>query len=338
MSDAAKPQRAESKGDATQLADAPTTSRYRIPTVAKLRPIKGEIAVEPDETGDWGRQTLRMRYDVLTNELPLAGGKAMRRTPSGQLLLIETLRAEAPWLERIIAIIERQLEVQLRIGQPWVQFAPLLLVGSPGCGKSWIAKRLAELCQCGHGIAELAGAMDATIISGNPRGWNAAQPMFPALIMSQTRTANPICIVEEVEKSGGSMHYGDPIAALLNLLEPNNARAFYDKCLLTEVDVSHVSWILTANSITPRLSPAFLSRVEVVEVTEPPIEAFDELLALMLASLCRRWALPAGMAPELPKKAIDTLRADYRRHRSIRRLGQMLERVAGACLPERRLN
>jgi len=63
---------------------------------------------------------------------------------------------------------------------------------------------------------------------GNPRGWNASQPMFPALIMVQTKTANPILIAEEVNKAGGSERYGDPIAAMLNLIEPNNTPCHYD--------------------------------------------------------------------------------------------------------------
>ena len=312
--------------------------RYVMPTVVRVRPIAREIAAEPDEVNDWGKQTMRMRYEVLTDELPLAGGSAMRRMPSGELSVIAALRAEAPWLEDVIAIVERQLELQLAVGRPWVRIAPLLLVGAPGTGKSWIARRIAELCGCGHGTADLSGAMDATIITGNPRGWMHCQPVFPALVMAQAHTANPFLIVEEVDKAGGSERYGDPIAAMLNLIEPSNARCYYDKALLTEIDVSHANWVMTANAVTPRLPKPFLSRVEVVGVAAPPLDMFEPLVAQLIATLAERWSLPSDMTPVLPTSAIATLRADYRRHRSIRRLGQMIERVAGSCLPERRLH
>jgi hypothetical protein len=78
---------------------------------------------------------MRTRYEVLTTDKPLAGGSAMRRTPSGELLVIATLRAETPWLKLVIAIVERKLELHLALGRPWTGIAPLLLVGAPGTGK-----------------------------------------------------------------------------------------------------------------------------------------------------------------------------------------------------------
>jgi ATP-dependent Lon protease len=125
---------------------------------------------------------------------------------------------------------------------------------------------------------------------------------------------------------------------MLNLIEPNNARCYYDKALLTEIDVSHANWVMTANAITSRLPKPFLSRVEIVEVTAPPLDMFEPLVAQLIGTLARRWSLPPDMTPILPASAIATMRADYRRYRSIRRLGQMIERIAAGCLPERRLN
>ncbi len=103
---------------------------YVIQTVVKLRPITGKVAVEPDDANDFGRQTMRMRYDVLTTDLPLAGDPALRRTLSSELLVIKTLRGGASWLENVIAVVERQLELQPALGRPWIQIAPFLLVGA----------------------------------------------------------------------------------------------------------------------------------------------------------------------------------------------------------------
>jgi AAA domain (dynein-related subfamily) len=311
---------------------------YCIPQTAFVQPCLRieEEAHEHDEHSQ--RLTIRQRYKALLEPMPLAGALAMKRVPSGQLAVIATLRREAPWFEPVIASIELQLEIQLMLGRPWLSFRPILLLGEPGVGKSWLARRLAELTGVGSGIADLAGGMDGAIIHGNPRGWLASQPCFPALIMNQTMTANPVCIVEELDKSGGSTLNGDPIASLLGLIEPGSARAYYDKCLLSDVDVSHVNWIMTANSLTPRLPTPFLSRLEVIDVPLPDAAMFDAILDGLLAGLVRRWDLPAALYPELPSQAVRTLRADFAKHRSIRRLSQMVERIAGLCFPEPHLH
>lgn len=108
-------------------------------------------------------------------------------------------------------------------------------------------------------------------------------PAFPVLAMAETRCANPLCIVKEVERAGGSERHDDAIAALLALLEPSTARCYRDRCLQIEVDVSAINWILTANAITLRLSAAFLSRVEVIEVAMPPFAMADTLIDQLLA-------------------------------------------------------
>jgi ATP-dependent Lon protease len=303
-------------------------------SAATLRPIVGEIPTDEMEADMFERETVRKRFNVLTTDLPLVGAPALRRQPSGELAAVAQLWDEAPWLEPVIAIIERQLERQLVLGRPWVKIDPLLLVGSPGTGKSWVARRIAELCRLGIATADLAGSMDAMQIAGSARGWMNTQPCLPAATMAQTRTANPMIIVEEVEKAGCSSRNGDPVAAMLNLIEPESARHYYDRCLQTEVDASQVNWVMTANAITDRLPRPFLSRVEIVEVTAPPLDMFDVLLEQLIVSMARRWQLPVELAPQLPASTISTLRRDYARHRSIRRLAQLVDGVGALCVPQ----
>lgn len=301
-----------------------------------LRPVTGEIMAEPHEGAGLDVTTVRQRYACLTTPLPLKGAGTLKRNSGGELRLVAALRDEAPWMEPVIAAIERRLERQLLIGDPWVALSPMLLVGPPGCGKSWIARRIGALAGTGHRTIDLAGAADSAIVHGNPRGWQSPMPSFPALAMAETRCANPLCIVEEVEKAGGSERHGDPIAALLALIEPSTACCYRDRCLQTEVDVSAVNWIMTANAITPRLPAPLLSRLEMIEVAIPPADMADVLIEQLLAELARRWRLPPTMPIELPPRVVAQLHEDYRRHASIRRLQRMIEAVAGFCLPERR--
>lgn len=320
-------------------------SLYELPVIPRriydeptLRPVAGEIMAEAHEEAGLDVTTVRQRYGCLTTPLPLKGAEALKRDSGGELRLVAALRDEAPWMEAVIASIERRLERQLLVGEPWVAMSPLLLVGPPGCGKSWIARRIGALAGTGHRTIDLAGAMDSTIVHGNPRGWQSQMPSLPALAMAETRCANPLCIVEEVDKAGGSERHGDPIAALLALVEPSTARCYRDRCLQTEVDVSAVNWIMTANAVTPRLPAPFPSRLEIIKVAMPPAAMFEKLLDQLLADLSRRWRLPTGITIELPPSVAARLERDYQQHASIRRLNRMIESIAGFCLPEHRVH
>lgn len=310
-----------------ELAGA--TKSYDMPTTAYVRPCE---RIEPEAYQDGlGFNTIAARYAKLTDELPLRGASAMHRLPaSSELSMVAELRARAPWFEPAIAIVERQLELQLLRGNPWLAFRPMLLLGPPGVGKSWFARTVAELSGAGIGTADLAGSYGDGLIAGNPRGYIQNQPCFPAVVMNQTATANPVCIVEEVDKAGGSERTGDPLAALLNLIEPGSATAYYDKCLLAPVDVSHVNWILTANTLG-RLTPPLLSRLDVVEIAPPTKDMFEGVIEQLTRSLCAGWGVsPSSLV--LPAKAINTLRRDFGRRRSVRRLSMILQAIAPHCL------
>lgn len=104
-------------------------------------------------------------------------------------------------------------------------------------------------------------------------------PCFPALTKAQRRTANPIAVIEEIDKANA--RHGDPVAALMTMIEPGTARQFWDRCLLAPLDVSQINWIFTANSLEG-LSPPFLSRLDIMRVEGPAHEHFLILLVNFL--------------------------------------------------------
>ncbi len=310
------------------LSKVEITPAHIIPTTEFIRPCE---RVEPETKEFVGFPTIADRFAALTVELPLAGAAAMKPLANGELAITAHLRARAPWYATAIDLLDQQWRLQLWLCRPWIAFRPLLLVGPPGCGKSHLARMIAERSAVGHSILSLAGVADSTTVEGTPRGFTNTMPCFPALTMAQHGTANPIVVVEELDKAGVSARHGDPVTALLTLLEPGTAKQYWDRCLLAPVDVSHVNWILTANSLAGLPAP-LRSRLDIVHVDGPSPEHFDILLANLFDEIAGQWRLPHTLLPTVAFEAEELLRHRFARHRSVRRLERELRAAMAAVI------
>lgn len=257
-------------------------------------------------------------YGALAKPLPLKGGE----TDPEQLRT--TLLAEFPHLGDAIDRITGDLRLRRRAGLAWVRFRPVLLVGPPGVGKTRFAKRLARLLDLGYGEVSGAGSSDDRMLRGTARGWRGAQPAFPLLVMLRTGGANPLIVVDEVDKAGGSERNGDIRQTLLPMLEVETARAWFDEALLAPSDLSGVSWLLTANHLAP-LSAPLLSRVAVVQAPAPGREFFDPLLAGILRSIAEELGIDVAALPPLVPEARARLRRGFIERPDLRRIRRAVE-------------
>lgn len=263
--------------------------------------------------------------------MPLAGAEALTLRRDGQLAIIAHLRADMPWLAPAIDLLEDQLRAQLWAGRPWIKFRPMLLPGPPGAGKSHLAQLLATRAGTGHAVVSMAGMYDASLLTGAPRSYTSPSPSFPAVAMCQARTANPILVGDELDKVATDRRMGDPLAALLTLIEPVIAGAYYDKCLLAECDLSHATWLFTANTLDGIGAP-LRSRLDIVTVDGPGEAHFETVFASLLRDLAIIWRVTIAELPDLALGAEDLLRQRFARSRSVRALRRELHAAMAAGL------
>jgi len=131
-------------------------------------------------------------------------------------------------------------------GNEAVQFTPMLLLGEPGLGKTYFAKKLAHALSTGFEFVSMSSLTAGWVLTGASAQWHNARPGKVAQTLIEGDYANPVVVLEEVDKAGGDARY-DPMGALYTLLERDTAQHFKDEFIDVDMDASHILWVATAN-------------------------------------------------------------------------------------------
>jgi ATP-dependent Lon protease len=152
-----------------------------------------------------------------------------------------------------------------------LEVTPMLLLGPPGIGKTHFARKLAELLGTGMNLVPMSSMTAGWLLSGASSQWKGAKPgkVFEALVEGQY--ANPVIVVDEIDKASAEAQY-DPLGALYGLLEHDTASTFMDEFAEVAIDASQVIWIMTANDERCIPEP-ILNRMNVFEIEAPDFEA-----------------------------------------------------------------
>ena len=210
------------------------------------------------------------------------------------------------------------------VGRTTVLLRPLLLVGDPGGGKSRFARRLGELLL---GVGKIwrtdASRADGAVFGGTDRRWYTAEPCHAFLAIAQAKIANPIILIDELEKAPTRSDYGRLWDCLLGCLEPETNVRYPDPALQTNLDLSQVSYIATANSVDPLPSP-IRDRFRVATFPKPVSDDLDALLPAVIADLAKERGLDPNWVPPLDG-AEHAAVARYWCGGSVRRLRRIVE-------------
>jgi ATP-dependent Lon protease len=201
----------------------------------------------------------------------------------------------------------------------------LCFYGPPGVGKTSLGKSIAEALGRKYVRMSLGGLHDESEIRGHRKTYIGAMPGRIMQNLKKAETANPVFVLDEIDKLGRSNH-GDPSSALLEVLDPEQNSAFYDNYVETEFDLSRVMFIATANSLAEIQGP-LRDRMEIIEVNGYTIEEKIEI--------AKRHLLPKQIAEHgitkkdisVDKKIWEKLIEEYSNESGVRGLDKLTAKL-----------
>lgn len=256
------------------------------PSEREGRPTDGVVVISDigNETTADGKRVAKEYEKFKQRPLPLPG---MPELTGVRARLI----AEFPYAVTIVDSVLEGLG-----GRPNVHLRPIVLLGKPGSGKTQFARRLSEELGAPYELISCGGLSDSAI-GGTARRWSSGEPSLAIMAVRRHRCAGPVIILDEIEKIGTSRHNGNVHDVLIGLYEPVTSSRWHDPYVQAQCDLSHVSWLMTANSIDP-LPAALRDRCRILSFPSPGADHLPLLASRILERLYiqagydLRWATP----------------------------------------------
>jgi len=201
----------------------------------------------------------------------------------------------------------------------------ILFVGPPGVGKTSLGKAIAEAVNRPFFRFSVGGMRDEAEIKGHRRTYIGAMPGKIVQALKQVKAANPVIMIDEVDKIGNDFR-GDPSSALLEVLDPEQNSDFMDHYLDVRFDLSRVLFLLTANQLDTVPAP-LMDRAEIIRL--PGYIASEKM------EIARKHLLPRQMKAhgltrsdvKISRSAIARIVEDYAREPGVRGVEQLLKKI-----------
>lgn len=272
----------------------------RIP-IARMRSVfaVNEVEQRLNKLPPREHESLRGTYERMLEK----GPERFQVKPSG-LPAMAHLYEELPNFHEVLDDVRRQLAL-CQDSRDALEITPLLLLGPPGVGKTHFAREVAKLLGTGMGFMSMSSLTAGWVLSGASSQWKGARPgkVFETLVDGSY--ANPVMVVDEIDKARGEQAY-DPLGALYSLLEHDTAQSFTDEFAEVAIDASQVIWITTANDARGIPEP-ILNRMNVFEIEPPSPEAARQIARNLYQSIRSEHGWGQRFTPEPASSVLDAL-------------------------------
>jgi ATP-dependent Lon protease len=201
----------------------------------------------------------------------------------------------------------------------------LCFYGPPGVGKTSLGKSIADALGRKYVRMSLGGLHDESEIRGHRKTYIGAMPGRVIQNIKKAEKANPVFVLDEIDKLGRSNH-GDPSSALLEVMDPEQNKEFYDNYIETEFDLSKVMFIATANSLSTIQGP-LRDRMEIIEVNGYTIE---EKIEIAKNHLIPKQLLAHGITKkdfQIDKNTLEHVVENYTNESGVRGLDKMVAKL-----------